>query len=347
MERLPWPISVGLWFVESRGGDRFTEAFKMGISIPERIELVGKMRGVKGIELHLPYEVTEETFGDVRRRVKDQGLKIVTVVPGLFHEMRFKDGALTSYRADIRKEAIARVKTAMHMNEELRRNGEGGYFAIFWPAADGTTYSFQSHHPEKRKMLRDGLLECLTDAPGNIAIEYKPSDPASKTYSGTTGETILLCRDIRAQLGSNGESRIGINPEMAHLLMANADLGMDVSYILEEGLLMHTHWNTIKRCGADTDLMVGSDNWNESAEVFFWLSEFNYNGWLGLDLMPKSEDTVRAVDVSIQAMERMYAEVRSIRDQIRANMRNPELDATHTQALLLAARGVEFTPLSV
>ena len=275
----------------------------------------------------------------MRQCAKDQGLKILSVIPGLFNEQRFKDGALISYDKKLRREAIDRIVTSMQMNDVLKKAGEGGNFAIYWPAADGVTYSFQAYHPERRQMMLDGLVEALQTAPGNIVIEHKPSDPAVKTYNGTTPENILLCRDIIKAIGESQKERIGINPEMAHLLMADADLGEEVSRILQEGLLRHTHWNTFRRKGADTDMMVGTDNWLESMEVFFWLDEYKYDRWLGLDLCPKSENSVRAIDVSIQAMERMYAEVMSIKDALKANMLNPALDATVNQELLMQARG--------
>jgi len=47
--KLPWPISVGVRFVEGKGGDRFTASYKEGIPILDRIRMVGTMRGVKGI----------------------------------------------------------------------------------------------------------------------------------------------------------------------------------------------------------------------------------------------------------------------------------------------------------
>jgi xylose isomerase len=344
MTALPWKISVGLWFIESKGGDRFTAQFKTGTTIMERIELAGKMRGVSGIELHYPYEVTEDTFEAVRKAARDNGLKILTVIPGLFNEMRFKNGALVSLDRKVRSEAIERIKTTLKMNDILKKAGEGGEFAIYWPAADGPTYSFSMNHPVQRAMIRDGLIECLQSVPGStLVVEHKPADPACKTYFGTTGEAILLCRDVRDAI-SDGAGRIGINPEMAHLLMANADLGYDVSYIAAEGFLRHTHWNTCKRLGADTDMIVGSDNWTESMEVFFWLEQLKYDHWLGLDLMPKNEDTVRAVDLSIQAMERMYAEMMSVKDDLMMNI-NEGKDATANLQLLLNARGAKYVPL--
>lgn len=53
MEKLPWKISAGLWFIKSEGGDRFTSRFKNGISIEERIKLLGESGLVDGIELHV------------------------------------------------------------------------------------------------------------------------------------------------------------------------------------------------------------------------------------------------------------------------------------------------------
>ena len=210
--KLPWPVSVGLWFVESRGGDRFTSSFKEPMPVLDRIDYVGKMRGVKGIEMHLPYEATDENFEDIRKAARDNGLKIITVVPGLFNEREFKDGALISLDKKVREKAINRIKKSMEMNKVLKDAGEGGDFAIFWPAADGCSYNFTHFHPERRRMIVEGLVECLEETPGNIAIEHKPSDPAVKTYFGTTAEAILLCRDIIKQIGEEQSHRIGINP---------------------------------------------------------------------------------------------------------------------------------------
>jgi len=118
-----------------------------------------------------------------------------------------------------------------------------------------------------------------------------------------------------------------------------------MSLILENKLLLHTHWNTIKRLGPDTDQMVGADNWNQTMEVFFWLDEYKYDHWLGLDLCPKSEYTPDAVDVSIEAMERMYAEVMSVKDKLKANMRDPKSDASANLRLLMKARGARYEKL--
>ena len=338
MEKLPWPISVGIWFVESKGGDRFTSAYKVGIPIEKRIELVAGIEGVKGVEMHYPYEVDEKNFDKIRKLCKELGLKIVLITPGLFNETMFKDGALSSKNPATRKYAKERIITAMEMNEELNKNGEGGYFTIFWPAADGSTYPFDSYHVEKRKWIREGLIECLQRTKScPIVIEHKPSDPAAKTYFGTTGEAILLVRDLRRAI--DDEKRAGVNPEMAHLLMADTSLGYDISYLLEENMLFHTHWNTCRRRGADTDMLVGSDNWNETAEVFFWLIEYKYDRWLGLDLLPKSEDTKKAIEVNNRAMTVMYNEVKAIHESLKENMRSLNIDITATLNLLLDQRG--------
>ena len=74
---LPWPVSVGLWFIEGKGGDRFTESYKNPLAIVDRIRLISKMRGVKAFELHYPYEVNEDNFDEIRKVAKEEGLKIL------------------------------------------------------------------------------------------------------------------------------------------------------------------------------------------------------------------------------------------------------------------------------
>jgi len=326
MEKLPWKISAGLWFIESMGGDRFTSKFKDGIGIKERIKLLGDSGLVDGIELHFPYEVTEDSFDEIRDIARNLNLKILTVIPGLFNEMIFKNGSLSSPNNKTRTIAIERIITSLKMNEVLQKNEEGGDFAIFWPAADGTTYAFDSDHIEKRKLIKNGLLEALSSTKGNIVLEHKPSDPAAKTYFGTTGEAILLVRDLRKEINDN--TRVGINPEMAHLLMADASLGSDVSLLIEENMLFHTHWNTCHRRGADTDMIVGTDNFFESMEVFYWLKRSDYNRWLGLDLMPKNENSIEAVRVSIKAMTIMYNKMLEIEDKINDFVSSEREDVT-------------------
>jgi len=332
MKKLPWKISAGLWFIESKGGDRFTSQFKEGISVEERIKLLGNSGLVNGIELHYPYEIDENNFDKIRDISKDYNLKILMISPGLFNEMEFKNGALSSPNEKTREKAIKRIITAIKMTEELKKNNEGGEFIIFWPAADGTTYPFDSNHIKKRKLIKDGLAECLRSTKGNIVIEHKPSDPAAKTYFGTTGEAILLTRDLRKEIGDN--SRIGINPEMAHLLMADASLGYDISYLIEENMLFHTHWNTCRRRGADTDMMVGTDNFYETMEVFYWLDRYKYNRWLGLDLLPKNEDSIKAIDISVRAMTIMYNKVLELKDKITDFIESEREDVTEIYKLI-------------
>jgi len=332
MKKLPWKISAGLWFIESKGGDRFTSQFKEGISVEERIKLLGNSGLVDGIELHYPYEIDENNFDKIRDISKDYNLKILMISPGLFNEMEFKNGALSSPIRRTREKAIKRIITAIKMTEELKKNNEGGEFIIFWPAADGTTYPFDSNHIKKRKLIKDGLVECLRSTKGNIVIEHKPSDPAAKTYFGTTGEAILLTRDLRKEIGDN--SRIGINPEMAHLLMADASLGYDISYLIEENMLFHTHWNTCRRRGADTDMMVGTDNFYETMEVFYWLDRYKYNRWLGLDLLPKNEDSIKAIDISVRAMTIMYNKVLELKDKITDFIESEREDVTEIYKLI-------------
>lgn len=314
MEKLPWKISAGLWFIEGKGGDRFTSQFKEGIPVEERIKLLGESDLINGIELHLPYEVDEDSFDKIRSIASNYNLKILSVIPGLFNEMEFKNGALTSSNQKTRNSAIKRIITSMNMNEELKKNNEGGDFAIYWPASDGSTYPFDSNHVKKRKMIREGLLECLNSSKGTILLEYKPSDPSAKACFGLTGEAILLIRDLRKEI--KDDLRVGINPEMAHLLMADASLGYDISYLLEENMLFHTHWNTCRRKGADTDMMVGTDNFHETMEIFYWLLRYKYNKWLGTDLMPKNEDSIKSLAVSINAMTIMYNKILGLYDEI-------------------------------
>jgi len=129
-------------------------------------------------------------------------------------------------------------------------------------------------------------------------------------------------------------TRVGINPEMAHLLMANASLSYDISYLLEEKMLFHTHWNTCRRRDTDTDMMVGTDNYFETMEVFYWLKRFNYDRWCGLDFMPKNKDSIEACRVSINAMTIMYNKMLDLYDKITDFIDSEREDVTEIYRLI-------------
>ena len=67
----------------------------------DRIKLLGNSQLVDGIELHLPYEVTEDTFDKIRNIAKDFNIKILSVVPGLFNEMEFENGLDTNLKTGL------------------------------------------------------------------------------------------------------------------------------------------------------------------------------------------------------------------------------------------------------
>ena len=53
----------------------------------------------------------------------------------------------------------------------------------------------------------------------------------------------------------------------------------------------------------DDDVIVGTVNLWETVEALFWLNEWGYDGWYGLDLFPYREPPEKAVEESIRNLK--------------------------------------------
>ncbi|MCB0004704.1 MAG: sugar phosphate isomerase/epimerase, partial [Anaerolineae bacterium] len=71
----------------------------------------------------------------------------------------------------------------------------------------------------------------------------------------------------------------------------------------------------------DDDLIVGTVNLWETLEALFWLDEWGYDGWFGLDLFPYREDPAQVVNETIRNLKFGYELLDRVpRDELRACM---------------------------
>lgn len=287
-------VSAGIWFMgENR--DRFARYKERPVSMEERFRIAGKTKGLEGIELHYPNEISDDTIEDTKRWAKENGLQIVSIVPNLFNEPQWQNGAITATNKKIRKAALDRMKRTAQINKEL-----GCKFMIVWPGQEGNDgYILTSNYIDDWKRMRDGFVEVLESVPGvNIAFEHKPNDPKIYITAGNTGKALLMCHEVNEQIGAK---RMGMNIEIGHVQIARENLAESFCLALKDGLLFHIHVNDNNReKEGDTDLMPGTANFMETLELFFWLKELNYKGWYGLDLNPQRIDAKAAMEQSIQ-----------------------------------------------
>jgi xylose isomerase len=287
-------VATGIWFLGATS-DRFVKAgYRPDKSIVERFQLAAGIPGVKGLEMHYPTEVTDATYKDLKKLADDLGLKVVQFCPHLWVEAKWKYGQFTNPDPKLRREAIDLAKRttdiAQYMDAELM---------VYWPAQDGFDYPFQVDHRKRLDDLVHGLAEWADHNPQQkVVVEYKAFEPRTHIMLPTIGHCMTVINEIN-------RPNLGINIDMGHAFMMKENLAESIALCSRYGKLFHTHWNDNWKM-FDDDVIVGTVNLWETLEALFWLDEWGYDGWFGLDLFPYREPPEKAVEESIRNLQFGY-----------------------------------------
>jgi len=350
--QLKLKFSAGIWFFTG-GGNRFHSIYGEELSIEARLEKYLKLKpyGLEGIEAHYPNEINEENMQLYKDFCKSTGMKLVTIVPNLFYEEQFKYGSLSSPIEAARDAAIARVKETLELNKDF-----GTEFMVLWPGIDGYENNFGVDFIEMRYRFAKGLAAAMDQVPGvKAAIEPKPYEPRGRIIYGTTPEGILLSEKVEKlmenpvnrEILSKGESLVGLNPEIGHVLMGYEDLPYALSLPLEYGKLMHTHWNSQPLGNYDQDLNVGVIAPEQAEAALYTLKMYQYDGWFGIDINPERMPVERAILNNIDAIKAMNDRINNLDHELIMNCaQNPDEYAGYLEALLIRARASRTDNLS-
>ena len=310
-------FSAGVWFFAPGGGrfhDRYVPKKPMEQILDEAVAL--KPLGLAALEAHYPAEVNEENLDLWQGFLRDSGMRLLTVVPGLFFDAQFEFGSLSSPVPKARAAAIARTKRTLELNREL-----GTDFAIVWPGIDGYELSFGQNHIAARDRFAEGLAEAMDAVPGvRICIEPKPYEPRANILYGTTAEALLLCGKVEKLLGHDANKAIlaedhalmGLNPEVGHVMMAFEDLAYSFSLVMEYGRLGHTHWNSQPAGNYDQDQNVGVIAPEQAEAALYALKMQGYGGYFGIDINPERMPVERALVINMNALRGMNERINGL-----------------------------------
>jgi len=280
-------VSVGVWYLGATA-DRFVKGgYRPDRTMEERFRLAATIPGVGGLEMHYPTEVTDDNYKDLKRLADDLGLKVVQFCPHLWVDPRWKYGQFTNPDPILRREAVDLAKRATDIAQYMEAE-----IMVYWPAQDGYDYPFQVDHRAALDNLVAGLSQWVDYNPQQkIVIEYKGFEPRCHILLPTVGHCMTIVNEIN-------RPNLGINIDVGHGLIAKENLAESIALCCRYGKLFHTHWNDNWRT-FDDDVIVGTVNLWETLEALFWLDEWGYDGWYGLDLFPYREAPELAVEESI------------------------------------------------
>ncbi len=273
--------------------DRFvTEGYRKSFNIEDRLRIASQIAGLEAVELHYPSIINRENLKEVKSFLDTFNLSCSLISPSISGESRWGKGALSNLNRERRNEVIKRVKDAIDLSAEV-----DAYMINLWPGLDGYDYPLQVNYLKKWDTLIDAIKECAEYNPNvRISIEYKFKEPRSRCFVSDIGKLLYLIKKI-------DEPNVGGTLDFGHSIMALENPAEAASLLLKENKLFHIHFNDTWG-DWDWDMIAGSVHIYEYIELFFWLKELNYQGWYSLDLYPLKEDPQKAIQRSIENLER-------------------------------------------
>jgi xylose isomerase len=270
--------------------DRFT-SYQTERKLEEKIKLASTIDNAEGVELVYPEDFENPSI--TKNLLDEYQLSASAVNVNLKSESRWARGSLCSPFPEIQREAIESLRKAMDLALDLKCNLITVAFLN-----DGHDYPFQLNYLHAWESLVGGIREATDYQPTvKLGLEYKLSEPTAYGILGTVGKALYLCEKV-------DRDNIGITMDVGHSLCAGENASESVSLLSSAERLFYLHFNDNYR-NWDWDLIPGVVNLWNYLELFFYLREYNYTGWVALDVFPKSLDPLETFNVSIQFMRNL------------------------------------------
>ena len=278
-------FSFGPWNIHS-GADVFGPAVRKEFSFREKIKFYKKL-GFEGVQFHdddVVPELNEKSHSQIARKAKevrkildDEGLEAEFVAPRLWEDPRTIDGGYTANDITCRRYALERSKISIDIARIL-----GTRKIVLWLAREGT-YIREAKDP---KVAVERIVKAINimleyDKKIRVLIEPKPNEPMDTAFIPTAGHAIALA------FLTKDPSRVGVNVESAHAILAGLDPSEEMAFALAYNKLWTVHLNDQNGLKFDEDKSFGSVNLRRAFNQVWVLEKGDYgkNGeFVGLDV---------------------------------------------------------------
>ncbi len=278
-------FSFGPWNIHE-GADPFGPAVRGSMTFGQKLKLFRPL-GYEGVQFHdddavpglnkLKGAVIQKKAAELKAQLDGEGLVAEFVAPRLWEDPRTIDGAYTSNDAACREYAMRRSLVAVDIANAL-----GTKLIVLWLAREGTYLREAKDSKRAVEQLVEAINRMLAhDSEIRIAIEPKPNEPVDHAYIPTIGHAIALghlCSD---------PSRVGVNIESAHSILAGLDPSDEMGFALAHKKLFTVHLNDQNGIKFDEDRSFGSIDLRRAFNQVRILEKYGYgkNGeFVGLDI---------------------------------------------------------------
>lgn len=278
-------FSFGPWNI-SEGADPFGPTVRKPITFNKKLGMYKKL-GFDAVQFHdddavpdmdklSPKQIVRKAKS-VKKALDNHGLVAEFVAPRLWEDPKTVDGAYTANSASTRRYARDRSRRMLDIYEALEAR-----IVVLWFAREGTYL----REAKDSKWAIDRIVEALNDMlaynPGvHIAIEPKPNEPMDQAYVPTTGHAIAI------GMLTDDPSRIGVNIETAHTILAGLDPSDEMGFALAHDKLWTVHLNDQNGLKFDQDKSFGSVDLRRAFNQVRLLDTYDYGKrgeFVGLDV---------------------------------------------------------------
>lgn len=254
-------FTFGLWTVGNPGRDPFGEAVRPTMD-PNHIVRKLAECGAHGVNLHdndlVPFGASakehDRIVAEFKQTLADTGMSVPMATTNLFTHPVFKDGAFTSNDPKVRAFALQKTMHAMDLGADL-----GAKLYVFWGGREGTEADACRDPRAAWARMRDAIEFLCEYSKDNgygmkFALEAKPNEPRSEIYLPTTGHMLHFISTLQ------NEAMVGVNPEVAHEVMAGLSFAHGVAQAMACDKLFHIDLNGQKMGRYDQDLRFGAED---------------------------------------------------------------------------------------
>jgi sugar phosphate isomerase/epimerase len=269
--------------------DRFlSSGYKDVLPKKEMIRQAAAIPGIEGLELVGTWDITEKNVPEVKGWLTDSKLTCVSIIPDLFAQKRWGNGALSAKDAGTRQQALEETRMVSRIAREI-----GCPLINLWLGQDGYDYPLTADYRSQRGYLTENIAKVASEFPDlKFALEYKPKEPRNFSFQARAADTLLMAQETKLE-------NVGVCIDTGHALVGGENMAESAFLLQHYGKkLFHMHFNDNYRSW-DDDMIVGSLHTVEYFELLFWLRESGYEGWYSMDQYPYREDGAAAVGESV------------------------------------------------
>jgi xylose isomerase len=258
--------------------------------LEQRFQLAAKIEGLDGLEIGYPGDFQERTT--LKDLIEKYSFEIAAVNLKVRGPDFMEKGSFTSPEQKAVETAIRWGKEALDAAIDV-----GCQVVTSCPLNDGFDYPFEMDYADAWEQMVDGIRQVAAHRDDvKLAIEYKLSDPRTRSLISNVGETLILARQTE-------RPNVGVTIDFGHCLIARENPSLAAALAAKEDRLFHVHLNDNDRI-ADIDLVTGTVHFWETLEFLYYLPKLGYQGWLVTDVFPKMLDPALVFTKTIEIHKR-------------------------------------------